>query len=379
MSNFTNKKNVNSDLLLEKTLQHLKTLVGFDTTNPPRKIADSGIVEYLCQQLKDANVEVMNYGEGSINVYAVKGKPIYLFNFHIDTVPVAQGWDSDPFTLIVKEGKAYGLGCCDIKGAAACFLACVEQGLDDYAVLFSSDEEYGNSLCVKSFLQQTHDYDGVIVAEPTQCKAVLAHRGVATAEITFKATSGHSSEARALKDNAIHQAVSWMTQALEWATVELQCSFENLQGVCLNLGKIEGEIKPNIIASDVTLQMGIRPLPGDVPEQKLQEMVSSIEISQPVTLTPKFIAPSFPCSKIKEHSKHLQTDNEELAKALALEISDAVNFWTEAALFSEAGYQAIVYGPGNIDKAHTANEWVAINDLETVVTNYWRILGNDKS
>ncbi|ACV25965.1 acetylornithine deacetylase [Kangiella koreensis] len=366
-----------TSILLENTLKHLQALVAFNTGNPPRQIHESGIIDYLTEQLSDGQVEVMDYGDGSINVWAVKGQPKYLFNFHIDTVPVAQGWETDPFALIIKDDKAFGLGSCDIKGAAACFLACVEQGLNDYAVLFSSDEEYGNSLCVKSFLQQQHDYEGVVVAEPTQCKAVLAHRGVATAEILFTAKSGHSSEPRALTENAIHQATSWMSQAIEWATGQLQSSYYNLQGACLNLGKIEGGIKPNIIAPHVTLQMGIRPLPGDDPEHLLQEMVSSIDMSQPVTVTPKFMAPSFPATKTSEHSDEQQTDNVSLANKLGLELSEPVNFWTEAALFSAAGYAAIVYGPGNIDKAHTANEWVAISDLETVVMNYWRILGDD--
>lgn len=366
-----------TSILLENTIKHLQALVAFDTSNPPRKIQESGIIDYLTEQLSDAQVEIMDYGDGSINVYAVKGQPEYLFNFHIDTVPVAQGWETDPFVLTVKDDKAYGLGSCDIKGAAACFLACVEQGLNDYAVLFSSDEEYGNSLCVKSFLQQKHNYAGVIVAEPTQCKAVLAHRGVATAEVSFTAKSGHSSEPRALTENAIHQATSWMTQAIEWATQQLELSYYNLQGVCLNLGKIEGGIKPNIIAPSVSLQMGIRPLPGEDPQQKIQEMVSSIKTSYPISVTAKFIAPSFPSVLAENHSGQKESGNTLLANKLGLEISEPVNFWTEAALFSAAGLPAIVYGPGNIDKAHTANEWVAISDLKTVVMNYWRMLCDD--
>ncbi|MBD3652787.1 acetylornithine deacetylase [Kangiella sp.] len=366
-----------TSILLEKTIKHLQALVAFDTCNPPRKIQESGIIDYLTEQLSDAQVEIMDYGDGSINVYAVKGQPEYLFNFHIDTVPVAQGWETDPFVLTVKDDKAYGLGSCDIKGAAACFLACVEQGLSDYAVLFSSDEEYGNSLCVKSFLQQKHNYAGVIVAEPTQCKAVLAHRGVATAEVSFTAKSGHSSESRTLTENAIHQATSWMTQAIEWATAELESNYHNLHGVCLNLGKIEGGVKPNIIAPSVTLHMGIRPLPGEDPQQKIQEMVSSIKTSYPVSVTAKFIAPSFPSVLAENHSGQNELGNTLLANKLGLEISEPVNFWTEAALFSAAGLPAIVYGPGNIDKAHTANEWVALSDLKTVVMNYWRMLGDD--
>lgn len=366
-----------TSILLEKTIKHLQALVAFDTSNPPRKIHESGIIDYLIEQLSDVQVQIMDYGDGSINIYAVKGQPKYLFNFHIDTVPVAQGWETDPFGLIVTDDKAYGLGSCDIKGAAACFLACVEQGLNDYAVLFSSDEEYGNSLCIKSFLQQEHHYQGVIVAEPTQCKGVLAHRGVATAEVSFTAKSGHSSEPRALTENAIHQATDWIAQAIEWATQQLESHYLNLQGACLNLGKIEGGIKPNIIAPNVTLQMGIRPLPGDDPQQKLQEMVSSIKVSHPVAVTEKFIAPSLPSTLADKHLGQKESGNTLLANKLDLEVSEPVNFWTEAALFSAAGYPAIVYGPGDIDKAHTVNEWVALSDLETVVTNYWRILGND--
>ena len=55
-------------------------------------------------------------------------------------------------------------------------------------------------------------------------------------------------------------------------------------------------------------------------------------------------------------------------------MSEPVDFWTEAALFSEAGLDAIVYGPGDIAQAHTAGEWVALADLATALEAYDRIL-----
>lgn len=354
---------------MQQVKKHLAALVGFDTTNPPRKIEESGILEYLTANLTDAQIDVINYGNGSINILATKGTPQYLFNYHIDTVPVTEGWASDPFELIEKNGKLYGLGACDIKGAAACLLACIESGLEHYAVLFSSDEEHGNSLCVRSFLEEKHQYQGVVVAEPTQAKAVLAHRGIITANVVFEAKSGHSSEPRALTDNSNHQAAQWIVDAKGWAGQKLEESFESLTGTCFNVGKIEGGIKPNIIAPMTTIKFGLRPLPGKSVTLTLEELVNATELNDDQVAV-GFKAPSLP-------AKDSVGQNQNLAKNLGLSVGDPVNFWTEAALFSEAGYPSIVYGPGSIEQAHTANEWVDCKELEQVLAEYWRILHHD--
>jgi acetylornithine deacetylase len=59
---------------------------------------------------------------------------------------------------------------CDIKGAAACLLTLVEKGLKNYAILFSTDEEAGQSTCIKEYIKTQQTFEGVIVAEPTQNK-----------------------------------------------------------------------------------------------------------------------------------------------------------------------------------------------------------------
>ncbi|GAA0201414.1 acetylornithine deacetylase [Kangiella japonica] len=353
---------------VQQVKKHLTALVSFDTSNPPRNIKASGIIEYLQSQLPSATVEVMNYGDGSINVLATKGQPQYLFNYHIDTVPVTDGWNSDPFTLIENDNKLYGLGACDIKGAAACMLACIENGVEDYAVLFSSDEEHGNSLCIRSFLEKEHAYKGIIVAEPTQAKAVLAHRGIITATAIFSAESGHSSEPRALSENSNHQAAQWMYKAIDWAKSQLSESFEDLNGTCFNIGKLEGGIKPNIIAPNTEVKFGLRPLPGCDVEGTLDDLLdhSGLSLEQ---VAVGFKAPALP-------TKNGYEKNKQLAMELELPLGGAVNFWTEAALFSEAGFSALVFGPGSIQQAHTPNEWVAIDQLEAVLATYWRILNH---
>jgi acetylornithine deacetylase len=68
-----------------------------------------------------------------------------------------------------------------------------------------------------------------------------------------------------------------------------------------------------------------------------------------------------------------------LAADLGLPVGEPVDFWTEAALFSEAGLDAIVFGPGDIAQAHTAGEWVSLADLAAALAAYERILSGQRS
>ncbi|WP_251359667.1 acetylornithine deacetylase [Kangiella sp. TOML190] len=363
-----------NNLLLDSCLNHLQQLVAFDTCNPPKAYSASGIIDYLLQQfdLPEVEIKVSDHGNDSINILVTKGDPKLLFNFHMDTVPVSDGWQSDPFQLTVKEDKAYALGACDIKGAAAAMLAVIERyhhSISDFALLFSSDEEHGNSSCIKNFLSEHHPYQGVIVAEPTQAKAVTAHRGIHTFKLSIAGKSGHSSEQRALTENCIHQFSHWSQKAIKLAESYLTQSYKGLSGICFNIGLIQGGIKPNIIADEVTANFGVRPLPGQ-DLNKLKQELSQL-LTDKMSLSDGFSAPALP-------SKQTAADNEKLAEQLQLPHSEPVNFWTEASLFHQAGYPSIVYGPGNIEQAHAPNEYVKLQQLHSVIENYHRILSHAK-
>jgi acetylornithine deacetylase len=352
------------------TLDHLKALVSFDTQNPPRAITpDSEIFVYLKQHLPGFKFQILDAGEGCISLLATRGSPDLLFNFHIDTVPIAPGWTTDPLDLVVDEKKATALGACDIKGASACMLSAAAQSKGDVALLFSSDEEHGSSKAVKLFLTTDHGFKKVIVAEPTMSKATLAHRGIQSATVNFTGISGHASEARAKTDSAIHKAGKWMTAALDWAEQQTH-SVDSLSGLPFNIGTINGGIKRNMIAADCELAFGFRPLPGQSSLAMLDELAQLNDTD--LTLTPGFMGPTLPAA-----NQDLSTamDNaHSLASSCGLPIGPAVNFWTEASLFSQAGLTALVYGPGDIAQAHTANEWVELAQLAQVEQQYIQIL-----
>ena len=135
-------------------LEHLGPLIACDSQNPPREIdAGSAMFEYIERALPDEfEVSVTDHGSGHVTLFARRGRPTALFNCHLDTVPVGDGWTVPPLELTVRDARAWGRGSCDIKGAAAALLAVAEATDAPMALLFTSDEEGAGGCCVREFL-----------------------------------------------------------------------------------------------------------------------------------------------------------------------------------------------------------------------------------
>ena len=359
------------DLSLSRVLGHLEKLVSFDTRNPPRAIG-TGIFDYIAAQLPGFRCTLQDHGDGALSLLAVRGKPTRVFNVHLDTVPSSPGWGADPFKLRVEDKRAIGLGACDIKGAAAGLIAAANATSGDAAFLFSSDEEANDPRCIAAFLAADHGYAEAIVAEPTRCEAVLAHRGISSVLLRFKGEAGHASGAGALQASALHQAMRWGSRALGMVEAESHLRFGGLTGLRFNIGKVEGGIKANVIAPEAEVRFGFRPLPSqDVDE--LHTRFGACAEGALERYEETFRGPSLPSGDVAmaEDRRLLARD---LADELQLPIGNAVNFWTEASLFSRAGMTAIVYGPGDIAQAHTADEWVSLRQLGNYAESIARIL-----
>jgi acetylornithine deacetylase len=352
-------------------LQHLEALVAFDTRNPPRAIGTDGIFGYLRAQLDGFDIEVTDHGAGAVSLLAVRGAPTRLFNVHLDTVPASADWSADPFELRVDDARAVGLGACDIKGAAACLLAAAQRTRGDAAFLFSSDEEANDPRCIASFLARDKRFGEVIVAEPTRCEAVLAHRGITSVAMKFKGTAGHASDAHALEASALHQAMRWGAKALDHVQAQSHLRFGGLTGLRFNIGRVEGGIKGNVIAPSADVRFGFRPLPSQDMDELHSTFRGFADGDALGLYEETFRGPPLPAGDVASaEARRLQA--RDLADELGLPIGNAVDFWTEASLFSEAGRAAIVYGPGDIAQAHTADEWVALDQLDTAANAYLR-------
>jgi acetylornithine deacetylase len=365
-------------MMLPAVLDHLDALVGFDTRNPPRAIGTDGIFDYLRAQLPGFACTVTDHGAGAVSLLAVRGTPRRVFNVHLDTVPASPAWTADPLRLRVNGDRAVGLGACDIKGAAAGLLAAAAITDGDAAFLFTTDEEANDARCIGAFLASARGFEEAIIAEPTQCEAVLAHRGISSLLMRFRGAAGHASGADALNASALHHAMRWGADALAFVESELHRRFGGLTGLRFNIGRVEGGIKANMIAPEAEVRFGFRPLPSmsiDALHERFRSLAAAGSVER---YEETFRGPPLPAGDIAD-AEQRRLDARDLADALELPIGNAVDFWTEASLFSAAGLTAIVYGPGDIAQAHTADEWVSLEQLDRYARSIVRILGGELS
>jgi acetylornithine deacetylase len=361
--------------VLARTVELLRLLVACDTRNPPRAIDTSHpIIAALRTPLTACgfDVKVTDLGRGSVNIFATRGTPSLLFNVHVDTVPDAANWTGSPFDLQIARStqgdRAIGLGACDIKGAAAAMIAAAERCNEPAAFLFSTDEEAGNDDCVRAFVKElgSNAFRGVVVAEPTQNLATIAHRGTVSCEASFAGVSGHGSEPRALHDSAVHALMRWGHKALTLAESLEQEEVSGMRGVRFNLGVASGGTKANMIADKATCRFGLRARPGEEPDDLVTRFSHLADASMNASFTRGFRgAPLPPPGRPSALT---------FAESLELTLGPAVDFWTEAPLFAEAGFPSIVFGPGSIAQAHTRDEWVLLTELEQASLTYERIL-----
>jgi len=355
--------------LLATTLDHLRALVAHDTRNPPRAIGTGGIFDYLRTHLPDFTCEVTDHGAGAVSLYAVRGQPKILFNVHLDTVPDSPHWTASPFELRITDHRAIGLGACDIKGAAAALLTASAHTQGDAAFLFTTDEEANDARCIAAFLARKLTFAGVIVAEPTRGEAVLAHRGISSVRMSFAGRAGHASGST--DASAVHQAMRWGAQALNHVESQSHQRFGGLTGLRFNIGRIEGGIKANMVAPAAEVRFGFRPLPSMDTDVLLAEFRDCAGV--PAEFVETFRGAPLPAGDIAQaESKRLAA--RDLADELGVPIGNAVDFWTEAALFSAAGYTTFVCGPGDIAQAHSADEFVELSQLQQITETWMQII-----
>jgi acetylornithine deacetylase len=350
-------------------LNHLKSLIAFDTQNPPRSLdAASPIFGWVSDVLgSDFEIEVTDHGLGRISMLAVRGNPSLLFNVHLDTVPVIEGSRFPALEMTLDKDRVYGRGVCDIKGAAACLLEVAGSVDEPMALLFTTDEEGASGCCVSEFVRsgQSKVFRQVVVAEPTDCLAVMSHRGYLSVKGECSGKSGHSSEPRALLDNALHKLSSWVAAAVDKAG---EMDSEGRRP-CFNVGEVHGGIKSNVIADQANLHWSARLSPGDSNEDFL-DLMASLDVSDSAQWQVPFSGPPLPTGGMGTSQAAAFVEKH------SIEVGPTVDFWTEASLFAQAGMPAIVLGPGNISQAHVQDEWVSIEQLESALKIYTQLVKN---
>ena len=171
----------------------------------------------------------------------------------------------------------------------------------------------------------------------------------------------------------MHRAIGWGAKALGYARSWRGATFGELTGLPFNLGRIEGGIKGNVIAPHCEVRFNFRPLPSQSVDELLALLRGMGAPSELTSLEQTFRGPPLP-AQAGDAADAAVAAARGLAESLGLETGPAVDFWTEASLFSAGGYTALVYGPGDIAQAHTADEFVTLEQLQRYATSVHHII-----
>lgn len=357
----------------------LATLISFDTQNPSGD--ELPMVEHLAGELRAlgaAEVIVRAVGRHAW-VYARFGarRASMLVNAHVDTVPANRGYSGSPHLLRPAGDRLIGLGTADTKGAIAALLETLATrrargaACENFALLFSGDEE-SRGTCMRQFLTEAELCAGLryaVACEPTGCAVGWRHRGIAAAEMIARSPGGHSSRA-----DHLPSPIALLARAAV-ALDDLGARHRHrgpagFEGLCMNVAAIDGGLAFNVIPTEATLRMSLRPAPGA--DSAL--VMAEAETVARAALPPE-AARDATWSVVSSNPPFQTRDVPAFARWLGPAATTPVDlaFWTEAALLSQAGIDAVVFGPGHIEQAHAADEFVELAQLDAAGAAFDRL------
>ena len=364
------------------TLEILEKLIAFDTVSSKSNL---DLIEWVEQYLISHNVNstrVTNETGDKASLYAIVGpteKAGYVLSGHTDVVPVTgQDWKTDPFQLRVEDGFAYGRGTCDMKGFLACVLAAVPAMQNvkletPLIIAFSYDEEVGCT-GVRPMLSEMAQWPiqplGCFVGEPTSMSVVVGHKEKLSKRVIVHGLTGHSALAP-LAVNAAHYGARLVAFVSELAErLRSQGSRDDLYDVAhstAHVGRFVSGTQLNIVPAHAEFDFEFRTVAGDDVTALFAEFenkAAALEVEMR-KVHPQASIEILPYSKIPGLDTPIDSDVVTLAKHLAGKNSHAkVAFSTEAGLFQQiAGVSTIVCGPGSIEQAHKADEYIAVEQL----------------
>ncbi|MEN6301164.1 MAG: M20 family metallopeptidase [Armatimonadia bacterium] len=369
-------------------VQLLRDLVALPSVNPcagePDDVHGEGrVVEHLVGWLEQRKIdhELQEVWPGRHNVLArLSGGagPSVVFEAHTDTVEI-QNMEIEPFAPDLREGRVYGRGSCDDKASLAAMLVALERTKQrgtppgDITLAATVDEEYRFS-GVKYMTDHGFRADGAVVGEPTKLQLIVAHKGALRSQIITHGKAWHSSEPDKGESAIFHMAR--VLTAIEDYGRELAKRPRHplVNGPTISVGQINGGHAPNIVPDRCEIAIDRRIMPGEVPEVVEQELrdwltgrLEGVPWEMYIRLNDGGLEGS-PDAPIAQRCAAA------LDRVLGGHVTAGVQYGTDASKFAAAGTPAVVLGPGDIAQAHTAVEWVDVEQVKTAVEVYAEIM-----
>jgi acetylornithine deacetylase len=333
------------------------------------------------------------------------GGELLLWDVHQDTVPV-EGMTIEPFAGQLRDGRVYGRGACDVKGAMAAMLSALsrrsklqsdpsaiekQRSLPTVLMAFTVNEEcgYTGAQALSSMItggDQTFRElipripDAAIVAEPTRLNVVVAHQGQVRWRCHTIGRAAHTSRPDA-GVNAIY-ALAQVVQAIERYHRELSTSAPQhplcgRPSVCVST--IRGGVGINTVPERATIEIDRRLAPAESPEAAYEALIGHVAQHAEIGRSRVEHDPPF-----MQSAGLVDDRNHTLAERLADRVRQlgrtsqlaGVPFGTDAAAIASTGIPTVVFGPGSIDQAHTADEYIEVDELQFAAEIFYVIACN---
>lgn len=308
-----------------------------------------------------------------------------MLNGHMDTVP---GYGmKQAFTAVKHSGRIYGRGSVDMKGAVAVMmttLAAVKRSgltLHGDLIFAATAGEESYSPGAWHLANSGMKVDRTIVGEPTDMQVGVAHKGVAWFEGVFPGLSVHGSVPEQ-GINAIYRASRWINHIVDVYIPKLWKRHHPLLGTpSLNIGMIEGGTRPVIVPGECKVRFERRLIPGETEQTVLQELQHTLEEVR--QLYPNFAGSIHLMDNFHgvPHGPLESSSDSDFVKELVAARRDEIGhtatpiglqYWTDGALLQQCSEETIVCGPGNIEQAHSDEEYIEIKQLHAAFRIYIR-------
>jgi acetylornithine deacetylase/succinyl-diaminopimelate desuccinylase family protein len=375
----------------EEVFATLADLISINSVNPhyPGGPGEGRVAEYVGEFFRRHSIPFtfQPVFEGRPNVLATldgrSRERRLVFEAHMDTASEI-GMSIEPFQPLRKNKFMYGRGSCDNKAGLAAMMhalkAVNDAGVQPEAsvlLLAAVDEEHAFHGITK-FLEGGVKAEGAVVAEPTGLETVVASKGVLRWRIRARGRAAHSSKPH-LGTNAITK-MSKLILALDENLRPIYRSRQHplLGSPTLTVGTVQGGIQVNQVPESCSIEIDRRLLPGETRQtvwEELSGLISGLQMKDPELI----LEMDPPALEDRAMETPASAGVVQVARSVSQRVRGTnslvgVPYGSDASKLSRAGIPSIILGPGSIDRAHAAEEYVELDQVALAAEIYTRIM-----
>lgn len=382
---------------LDKVIEDTQQLIRIDSQNPG--IQESQATEWVGNRLSEMGLEpeLQNVESGRENIIAAipgdSSVPRLVLLAHLDTVPIGGGWTEDPLGGEIKDGLIFGRGSCDMKGGVAISLGLMEAlqkrkaGISgDVVFVGTVDEEAPDMLGAQKLVSDglIRPDDQVLALEPTGTRLRIAQMGLRWLRVNVTGRMAHAGRAHLGIDSA--HVMARIVDTLKNEVAALKHEDAILGRPRFTCGTFHAGVATNVVPPSAEAFFDMR----IVPPMSIEDVIPMVsDVGNRViaefpgaTLDIHPLGAPRPPVRASDESKIVSalraSYEKQTGKTMPFGGDDGHEAYTDSSMVAAltGSKSCTVFGPGSTDKAHTADEFVPIADLELVSKVLWHMVEN---